>query len=66
MCFSSCYDLNLSLQENNFASAHYDGTIRLWSVRSGDLTAEIKQAHDDQISCVRYTPDEKYIVSTGK
>ncbi len=22
--------------------------------------------HDDSVSCVRFTPDEKYIVSTGK
>jgi len=66
MCFSSCFDLNMSLQENMFASAHFDGSIRMWSVRSGELSAEIKNAHDEQISCVRFTPDEKYIVSTGK
>jgi WD40 repeat protein len=66
MCFSSCFDINLSTQENLFASAHFDGAIRLWSVRSGDLAHEIKGAHDDQVSCVRFTPDEKYIVSTGK
>ena len=47
MCNSSCYDLNLSLQENLLSSAHFDGSIRIWSVRSGDMTAEIKQAHDD-------------------
>jgi WD40 repeat protein len=56
----------MSLQENMFASAHFDGSIRMWSVRTGELTAEIKNAHDEQISCVRFTPDEKYIVSTGK
>lgn len=66
MCFSSCYDLNLSPQENQFASAHFDGSIRLWAVRTGELVSEIKQAHDDQVSCVKFTPDEKYLVSTGK
>ena len=66
MCYSSCYDVNVSLQENLFASAHYDGAIRLWSVRSGELSTEIKTAHDDQISSVRFTPDDKYLVSTGR
>lgn len=28
--------------------------------------SELKNAHDDQISCIRFTPDEKYFVSTGK
>ena len=66
MCFSSCYDINLSVQENLFASAHFDGSFRLWSSRSGELATEIKSVHSDQISCARFTPDEKYIVSTGK
>jgi WD40 repeat protein len=48
------------------ASAHFDCAIRLWSLRSGDLIHELKNIHDDLISSVRFTPDEKYIVSTGK
>ena len=47
MCFSSCFDINVSLQENTFASAHFDGSIRIWQVRGGDMIHEIKQAHDD-------------------
>ena len=47
MCFSSCFDINVSVKENLFASAHFDGIIRLWSVRSGELASEIKAAHDD-------------------
>lgn len=66
MCFSSCYDLHVSLQENNLASAHFDGSIRIWSVRSGELIQEIKGAHDDQVSCVRFAPDERTLISTGK
>jgi WD40 repeat protein len=66
MCISSCFDLSVSLQENLFASAHFDGAIRLWNVRGGELAHELKQAHDDQASSVRFTPDELYLVSTGK
>lgn len=47
MCYSSCFDLNVSLQENMFASAHFDGAIRLWSVRTGEIIQEIKNVHDD-------------------
>jgi autophagy-related protein 16 len=42
MCFSSCFDIHISVQENNFASAHFDGSIRLWSVRGGELVHELK------------------------
>lgn len=66
MCFSSCFDINVSVQENNFASAHFDGSIRIWNVRGGEMVQELKNAHDDQVTCVKYTPDELYIVSTGK
>ena len=30
------------------------------------MVQELKNAHDDQVTCVKYTPDELYIVSTGK
>jgi WD40 repeat protein len=58
--------VNVSLQENLFASAHFDGSIRLWNLRSGELIHDIKQAHDDQVSCVRFSPDETQLISTGK
>ncbi len=54
------------MSESSIATAHFDGAVRLWSSRSGELYHEIKQAHDDLVSCVRFTPDERYIVSTGK
>jgi WD40 repeat protein len=44
---SQCFDLNLSTSESTIASAHFDGAIRLWSNRSGDLIHELKQVHDD-------------------
>ena len=56
----------MSLSETFIGSAHFDGIVRLWSVKSGDSVCEIKNAHDDLISCVRFTHDEKYFVSTSK
>jgi len=47
-------------------SAHYDGGIRLWSLRTGELIHELKNAHDDVISCVRFTPNENCFVSTSR
>lgn len=63
---SQCFDLNVSVSENMIASAHFDGAVRLWSLRTGEMSTEIKNVHDDSISCVRFTPDEKYFVTTGK
>ena len=63
---SQCFDLNLSQSEGILASAHFDGTIRMWSIRSGDMINEVKGIHDDVITCVRFTPDEKQFVTTSK
>jgi WD40 repeat protein len=63
---SQCFDLDISVSESTIASAHFDGAVRLWSTRSGELFHEMKSCHDDIISCVRFTPDERYIVTTGK
>ena len=62
---SQCFDLNISISESYLASAHFDGAIRIWSLRSNELMHEVKNAHDNVVSCVKFTPDEKYFVSTG-
>lgn len=48
------------------ASAHFDSTIRMWSLKDGGMINEIKGIHDDLITCVRFTPDEKQFVTTSK
>ena len=48
------------------ASAHFDGTVRMWSGRSFEPINEFKNIHDDQITCVRFSPDEKTLVTTSK
>ena len=62
ICMSQCFDLNMQLSETYVASAHFDGTIRIWSIKTGELAQEIKGAHDDIITSVKFTPDEKYVI----
>lgn len=63
---SECYDLDICRSESLIASAHADGNIRMWSGRTFEKIREVKNAHDDLITCVKITPDENYIVSTSK
>ena len=62
---SSCFDISISRTENMMASAHYDGAIRLWSTRDSKQIKELKDVHDEQITCVRFTNDGHYCVSTS-
>ena len=63
---SQCFDVSLSHSESYIASAHFDGSVRIWSGRTFEGVQDLKGVHDDLITCVRYTPDEKQIVSTSK
>jgi WD40 repeat protein len=56
----------LTQSENHIATAHFDGSVKMWAGRTWEMTHELKNIHDDQISCIRFTPDEKYFVTTGK
>jgi WD40 repeat protein len=35
-------------------------------LKGGEMVNEVKNAHDDIATCVKFTPDEKYFVSTSK
>ena len=63
---SQCFDVHLSHSESILASAHFDGAVRLWSGRTFEPMSELKGVHDDLITCVRITPDEKCMVTTSK
>jgi len=47
VCMSQCFDVGVSVSEAYLGTAHFDGIIRLWSVKSGDSLHEVKNAHDD-------------------
>ncbi len=65
-CFSSCNDVCLSDSHAAIASAHLDGALRLWDLRAGESTQEIKEAHSKQITSVAVATNEYYILSSAR
>lgn len=65
-CFSSCNDVCLSESYACIASAHLDGALRLWDMRSGEATYEFKDAHTKQISSVAVAPNESSLLSAAR
>lgn len=63
---SKCYDMHLSRSETTIASGHNDCGIKVWNSKTKEVVSKIDGAHGDPVSCVRFTPDENYIVSTSK
>ena len=47
-------------------SGHNDCMIRVHDPKAKSLSFKIEEAHADPVSCVRFTPDERFIVSTSK
>ncbi len=64
-CPNQINNLDLSLSEQYLASAHMND-VRVWSVKHGKVMATIDNAHVDAVTCVKFTPDEMMLVSTGK
>ena len=44
---SSFYDVSLTQSENHIATAHYDGSVKMWAGRTWEMTHELKNIHDD-------------------
>jgi guanine nucleotide-binding protein subunit beta-2-like 1 protein len=63
---SKCFDMHISRSETTIVSGHNDCGIKIWNSKTKELCSKIDDAHGDPVSCVRYTPDENYIVSTSK
>ena len=41
MCYSSCFSMDTTNEDNLVVSGHLDGTLRLWSVTDGQLVHQI-------------------------
>jgi WD40 repeat protein len=58
-------DLVFAPSETRVASAGGDGMIKVWDPRDGTLARILANGHDTEVTGVRYSNDELYLVSTG-
>ena len=58
--------MHTSVSETNIATGHKDGSIKIWEDKTKDPILKLEDAHSDPVSCVRFTPNENYLVSTSK
>lgn len=65
-CASSIFDLDISLSDSTVASAHRDGSVKFWSIRDHSLQREMKNLHDDTVTCVRYLPDTNQVITNSR
>merc|ERR1712000_186250 len=65
-CFSSCNDVCVGESYSCIASAHLDGCLRLWDLRSGDATHELKDAHTKQITSVSVSPNDYSLLTSSR
>jgi autophagy-related protein 16 len=65
-CFSSCNDVCLSDSYSSIASAHLDGALRLWDLRAGEATQELKDAHAKQVTSVCTASNEYALLSSAR
>lgn len=63
-CSLQIFNIDLSLSEAIMVSTH-SKEMRIWDTKNGGQVHALENAHSDIITCARFTPDEKYIVSTA-
>lgn len=65
VCHSSCLDVTRS--GDTVASAHFDGALRMWDLRSSSSKPVVEaKVHDRSATSVRVTRDGGNLVSLGK
>jgi WD40 repeat protein len=66
MCYSSCFSMDTTNEDNLVVSGHLDGTLRLWSVITGQLVHQIKDLHDGLITSVSISNDNQYVLTNSQ
>lgn len=56
-CFSLCHDITCA--NDVVITAHFDAVVRVWDSRQGSVTGEIKNAHAQSLTCVRFNPTNR-------
>ncbi|KEG13639.1 Protein tipD [Trypanosoma grayi] len=64
MCPSTCNDL--CVLDTLIISAHYNGSIWAWDRRTAGRSTEIKQAHQQAVTCIRMDHSGQRCVSLGR
>ena len=65
ICFSSCNDLDI--ETDVVISAHFDGLVRIWDMRSGNMTEDVTVSQQQQqITSVNISPDTNYFLTNCK
>src|SRR5207342_855632 len=62
---SSVYDLAFSPDGELLAAGGFDGSLRIWDIRSRKPLLTI-QAHDDTTTSVAFHPRQRIVATTGK
>lgn len=63
---SHLYDVAFSPDGSRALSAHRDGSIRLWDLRTARAIASLPQAHGGAVTCVAFSPQGQLALSGGK
>ena len=58
--------MSVHLQNGQFASAHLDGAIRIWSSRDGQSLVELNDVHNQQATGVEWSLDGTQLVTTSR
>jgi autophagy-related protein 16 len=64
-CFSSCNDLALNSTSSVIASAHFDGSVRLWDARQGEVIRELN-VHQKPITSCCMAPSGRAILTLSR
>jgi len=62
LCWSRCEDMKV-WNESLAVSGHYDHSIKIHSLKTGEKITEIKELHCDAITSVCLSPDGNYLVT---
>mmetsp|Transcript_26846 Transcript_26846/g.62758 ORF Transcript_26846/g.62758 Transcript_26846/m.62758 type:complete len:575 (-) Transcript_26846:426-2150(-) len=63
---SSANSIDITNDSSTMVSGHTDGSLRLWSIRTGRGSAEIKSVHEGAISSVQFHPfDSSKVLTNG-
>jgi len=66
ICFSTCQDLVTIPNSSLLATAHIDGSIRLWDMIRCESYSMIEKAHDGHATCCTASADGKWLLTAGR